>query len=140
MKCSRRKAPIGTTPVSECKRRSRNDVPWPARKGATPDLILEATGLAVDATITAPYVVRCANWVLSFCTGREVKDSLIFTVYFAMARVRRRPLATPAAPETPLRDGYIALSLARLVRRTSSESRGRKTVDRIRNRFRREAR
>ena len=71
---------MGTTPVSECKRRSRNEVPWPARKGATPDLILEATGLAVDATITAPYVVRCANWVLSFCTGREVKDSLILVM------------------------------------------------------------
>src|SRR5450759_2425366 len=76
MKCSRRKAPMGTTPLSECRRRSRNDVPSPARSGATPDLIFGtgATGLAVDATMTAPYVVRCANWLLSFCVGREVKE------------------------------------------------------------------
>ncbi len=24
---------------------------------------------------TAPYVVQCANWLLSFCAGREVKES-----------------------------------------------------------------
>src|SRR5664279_2389691 len=75
MKCSRRKAPMGTTPLMECRRRSRNEVPSPARSGATPDLIFGtgATGLAVDATMTAPYVVRSANWLLSFCVGREVK-------------------------------------------------------------------
>src|SRR5215467_12180359 len=47
MKCSRRKAPTGTIPVSECKRRNRNEVPCPARRGATPDLSL--TGAAVEA-------------------------------------------------------------------------------------------
>src|SRR6202023_3561174 len=66
MKCSRRKAPMGTTPLRECRRRSRNEVPSPARSGATPDFILGETllgvmGLAVDATMTAPYVVQCAN-------------------------------------------------------------------------------
>src|ERR1035441_922308 len=74
MKRSRRKAPMGTTPLMECRRRSRNEVPSPARKGATPGLILGTTGLAVDATMTAPYVVQCANWLLSFCVGREVKE------------------------------------------------------------------
>jgi hypothetical protein len=57
---------MGTTPLSECRRRSRNEVPSPARSGATPDLILGVTllgvrGLAVDAVMTAPYMVRCAN-------------------------------------------------------------------------------
>src|ERR1700681_1687944 len=66
MKCSRRKAPMGTTPLRECRRRSRNDVPSPARNGATPGLmlgvsLLEVMGLAVDAMMTAPCVVQCAN-------------------------------------------------------------------------------
>lgn len=57
---------MGRTPLRECRRRSRNEVPSPARSGATPDLILGETllgvmGLAVDATMTAPYVVQCAN-------------------------------------------------------------------------------
>ena len=57
---------MGTTPLSECRRRSRNEVPSPARSGATPDLILgvtllEVKGLDVDAVMTAPYMVRCAN-------------------------------------------------------------------------------
>src|SRR5208282_3221949 len=68
MKCSRRKAPIGTTPLSECRRRSRKDVPSPARSGATPDLILGAAGLAVDATMTAPYIVRkCKLAIIVLC-------------------------------------------------------------------------
>lgn len=69
---------MGTTPLRECRRRSRNEMPSPARSGATPDLIFgaEATGLPVDATMTAPYVVRCANWLLSFCAGREVKGEI----------------------------------------------------------------
>jgi hypothetical protein len=61
MKCSRRKAPMGTTPLRECKRRSRNEVPSPARSGATPDLMRGATGLAVDATMTAPEVIQGEN-------------------------------------------------------------------------------
>src|SRR3984893_18766817 len=66
MKCSRRKAPMGTTPLRECRRRSRNEVPSPARSAATPDLILgEALlgvmGLGVDATMTAPFLLQFAN-------------------------------------------------------------------------------
>jgi hypothetical protein len=54
--CSNRKAPTGMMPVSECRRRSRNDVPCPARSGATPPFKLTgAAGLAVVATMTAPY-------------------------------------------------------------------------------------
>src|SRR6202008_3343214 len=54
--CSKRNAPTGMIPVSECRRRSRNDVPCPARSGATPRLIVAgAAGLAVVATMTAPY-------------------------------------------------------------------------------------
>jgi len=64
---------MGTTPLRECRRRSRNEVPSPARSGATPDLILRAMRLAVDAEMTAPYTVRCANWLLSFWVRREVK-------------------------------------------------------------------
>src|SRR5215469_8521297 len=36
MKCSIRNAPTGTIPLSECKRRSRNERPSPARSGLTP--------------------------------------------------------------------------------------------------------
>src|ERR1022692_191430 len=74
MKCSRRKAPMGTTPLREWRRRSRKEVPSPARSGATPDWILGATGWAVDATMTTPCVVQCANWLLSVSAGREVKE------------------------------------------------------------------
>jgi len=68
---------MGTTPLRECRRRSRNEVPSPARSGATPDLILGAMRLAVDAEMTAPYAVRCANWLLSFWVRREVKASWV---------------------------------------------------------------
>jgi hypothetical protein len=51
---------MGTTPLKEWRRRSRNEVPSPARNGATPGLILGAewgaTVLAVDATMIAPYL------------------------------------------------------------------------------------
>src|ERR1035438_801220 len=63
MKCSRRKAPMGTTPLMECRRRSRNEVPSPARRGATPALILEATGLAVEATMKGS--LRGRMWKLA---------------------------------------------------------------------------
>ena len=52
---------MGTTPLRECKRRNTKEVPCPARSGATPDLTLGATGLAVDATITAPCVDQCGK-------------------------------------------------------------------------------
>src|SRR5215472_11816352 len=54
--CSNKNAPTGMIPVSECSRRSKKDVPCPARNGATPCLTLAgAAGLAVVATMTAPY-------------------------------------------------------------------------------------
>src|SRR5208282_1112247 len=121
IKCSRRKAPMGTTPLREWRRRSRNEVPWPARSGATPDLILGATGLAVDATMTAPYVVRYANPLLSFCGGREVKERL--------------PGTTPGTRGKRRRDGCSATFVQDLIQRTFFELRGNRTVDRIRSRF-----
>src|SRR5579859_4717483 len=51
--CSNRNAPTGMIPLSECRRRSTNEYPWPARSGATPPLIgVGAAGLAVAATGT----------------------------------------------------------------------------------------
>src|ERR1039457_2092914 len=104
MKCSRRKAPMGTTPLMECRRRSRNEVPSPARSGATPDLIFGtgATGLAVDATMTAPYVVQCANWLLSFWARIEVKARTVF-VRFSWGG--GGPPPAPAPPKTHFRKG-----------------------------------
>src|SRR6266567_2003649 len=52
MKCSTKKAPMGTMPDKECRRRKRNEVPCPARRGATPRLIIGGAGLAVAATET----------------------------------------------------------------------------------------
>src|SRR5439155_1821164 len=49
-KCSIRNNPTGIIPLSECSRRSRNEWPLPARKGATPRGALKDGGLAVDAT------------------------------------------------------------------------------------------
>jgi len=56
MKCSSRKSPIGTIPVSECSRRNRNDVPTPPRSGATPGLIFEGIDWADDANGVVPYL------------------------------------------------------------------------------------
>src|SRR5215475_14967930 len=53
--CSKRKAPTGRIPVRECRRRSRNDVPCPARSGATPCFRTGVAGRAVVATMSAPY-------------------------------------------------------------------------------------
>src|SRR5258708_31388093 len=44
-KCSIRKKPIGMIPLSECRRRRRNECPRPARNGDTPPLTL--TGVTV---------------------------------------------------------------------------------------------
>jgi hypothetical protein len=48
-KCSIRNRPTGMIPVSECKRRSRNECPCPARNGAIP-LALVGDELTVEAT------------------------------------------------------------------------------------------
>src|SRR5215510_12038896 len=49
-KCSIKNNPMGTMPVSECSRRSRNEWPCPARNGATPVLISTVDELSVQAT------------------------------------------------------------------------------------------
>src|SRR5258706_7603474 len=87
--CSKRKAPTGTMPVSECNRRKRNDVPWPARNGATPCTVLFATSgaveLAADATnrsydflfarmIASAYRFRNAKRTFHYRAEREVKS------------------------------------------------------------------
>src|ERR1700756_1185709 len=78
MKCSRRNAPIGTMPVSECRRRRRKENPSPARSGATPGLIFGATA-DVGATIEAPCGVKYDGWnrILSGCVGTQVKEAWI---------------------------------------------------------------
>src|SRR5271169_5072685 len=58
MKCSIRNAPMGTMPVRECSRRSRNELPCPARSAGTPlatSIVLLLIGLADEATRPAPY-------------------------------------------------------------------------------------
>src|SRR6266567_1204651 len=49
-KCSIRNSPTGIIPVNECNRRSRNECPGPARKGATPPFRLTGDELTVEAT------------------------------------------------------------------------------------------
>src|SRR6266849_1804120 len=49
-KCSIRKNPIGTMPVSECSRRKKKERPCPARSGATPSFTLNGVVLGPDAT------------------------------------------------------------------------------------------
>src|SRR5215475_2499376 len=49
-KCSIRNKPIGMIPVSECRRRRKNECPWPARSGATPFLMSTGDELTVEAT------------------------------------------------------------------------------------------
>src|SRR6266487_3222227 len=49
-KCSIRNNPTGIIPLSECSRRSKNEWPLPARKGATPRVVRMEGGLAADAT------------------------------------------------------------------------------------------
>ena len=49
-KCSIRNKPMGTIPVSECRRRRKKECPWPARSGATPFLISTGDELTVEAT------------------------------------------------------------------------------------------
>ena len=57
IKCSRRNSPIGTMPVRECKRRNQNDLPTPARSGATPGLIFEGMDWVDEANVTVPCLV-----------------------------------------------------------------------------------
>jgi len=65
-------------PVSECSLRNRNDVPTPARSGATPGLIFEGTDWADDAKGVVPYLIRSEEANLSLCWLAEwvVKKAL----------------------------------------------------------------
>src|SRR5215469_13139092 len=73
--CSKRNAPTGMIPVSECRRRSRNDVPRPARRGATPRRIVADAGrLAGVATMTAPYEFGCEKRTFYYPGANEGKS------------------------------------------------------------------
>src|SRR5437660_12403814 len=73
--CSKRNAPTGIIPVRECSRRKKNDVPWPARKGATPRLMLiGAAGLAVVATMTAPCFSKDVERTFYYLAREEGKS------------------------------------------------------------------
>jgi hypothetical protein len=53
----------------------KNDVPWPARNGATPRLMLiGAAGLAVVATMTAPYGFGCDKRTFYYLGERQVSQ------------------------------------------------------------------
>src|SRR6266436_3751754 len=98
-RCSQRNAPTGMMPVSECRRRKRNDVPWPARNGATPGLsVMGAAGLAV-ATMTAPCKFRCGTRTFYYVGGVRVKsrqvDAIVGSTGWAL---RARRAGTPVAP------------------------------------------
>src|SRR5690242_1641771 len=76
-KCSTRNAPMGTIPVSDCKRRRRNECPCPARNGATPASFraeLSAGELATVATSdSCTFRIQQANQLLSASVRNEVK-------------------------------------------------------------------
>src|SRR6266496_1906164 len=96
MKCSRRKAPMGTMPVRECKRRNRNDVPSPARRGATPGLIFGvgigpgATGWADDATMAAPCMNRYERRTDYYPVVAEPKSRKVGSLIIVMTDTARR--------------------------------------------------
>ena len=67
-------------PLNECRRRSRKEYPWPARKGATPFLTaIEAGGLAVEAK-GSPYECRNVNRTFYYLVEREAKSREVVCV------------------------------------------------------------
>src|SRR5262245_27176936 len=93
--CSKRNAPTGMMPVSECRRRRKNELPFPARKGATPGLTTTGgAGLAV-ATMTAPYEFQIgdANLLLCWRGESEVKGR------GALESIRKRLQQLNSVPE-----------------------------------------
>src|SRR5215469_7609372 len=70
--CSKRNAPTGMIPVRECSLRSTNDIPRPARKGATPRARTGAEELA-DAT-EAPYEPQYDKRTLDYLAREEGKS------------------------------------------------------------------
>src|SRR5579864_1212113 len=74
-KCSIRNSPTGTIPVNECRRRQKNEYPWPARSGATPPLFM--TGVVVpgaDAT-RLPCEIRNDERTNHYVGRREGKSN-----------------------------------------------------------------
>src|SRR6267378_3086789 len=100
-RCSQRNAPTGMMPVSECRRRRRNDVPWPARNGATPGLsVLGAAGLAV-ATMTAPCAFKCGTRTFYYVGGVRVKSRRERCAFRFRRKGASRPTGgTPVAPRS----------------------------------------
>src|ERR1700685_1385351 len=74
--CSSKNAPTGTMPESECSRRSRNEVPCPARSGATRCAAPGVAGGAVvlaDAT-KAPYEFEEQKRTFYYLVAVEAKS------------------------------------------------------------------
>src|SRR5580692_10164655 len=75
--CSNKNAPTGTIPVSECSRRRTNDIPWPARNGATPPrtsyLLTPGAEELADAT-EAPYKFCNEKRTFHYRATEEVKS------------------------------------------------------------------
>src|SRR5215475_2612391 len=150
--CSKRKAPTGMIPVRECRRRSRNDVPWPARSGATPRLRTGAAGLAVVATMTAPYENEYDKRTFYYLGAARTKSrqGTRYATHHTMlhhASADALPIrtttngvtsptmcrASPVPCEMQLRDGCTWTSVRQKVQRKFCEPRGNRTWGRIRN-------
>src|ERR1051326_8182248 len=72
--CSNRNAPTGMIPVSECSRRKTNEIPWPARRGATPGFTDIGAELALAATDDAPYEFNECKRTLHYLFSGEGKS------------------------------------------------------------------
>src|ERR1700688_3461953 len=94
---------MGTTPLSKCRRRSQNDVPWPARNGATPDSIVGTgvTGLALAATMIAP------------CWSDMKAESKTKTNDYRFAREGKSSQSLPIPPQKRA-EGFSAMAELRL--------------------------
>src|SRR5215469_1984838 len=139
-------------PVSECNRRSRKDVPCPARNGATPCLTLAgAAGLAVVATMTAPYEFGLEDRTFyypgrmegksrergRFVNPNHCRDRVYKCAEHLCGRVKSVSYfghTTRAISEMRHRGGCTSISLQELVPRTFSGSEENKTSGRIRSR------
>src|SRR5438445_2646086 len=73
-KCSTRNKPIGTIPLRECSRRSRNECPFPARSGATPLFTRTGSELVVDDT-KVPSGIRDQERTCHYVCAREGKSN-----------------------------------------------------------------
>src|SRR5215472_12460435 len=75
--CSNRNAPTGIMTVNECNRRRTNDIPLPARNGATPPcttyLLTPGAEELADAT-EAPYKFHDEKRTFHYRAAEEVKS------------------------------------------------------------------